>query len=343
MILSFVATSVSHPVGGAIAVYEFANGMCRRGHEVHLLHRPFPQPGWPIPALEDMTWCRFEEGIVHHRSDPFDVGDLPDADFVFSNEPGLAARQGLPLIFVQGTMMGRVAQEARMQQPCPKLCVAGWLVELGRSIGVPPDELVHLPPGIDPGKYRVKVPITSRPVQVAMLHHTHPLKGTFAGLKALETARVAVPDLEAVLFGTYEPTVPMPDWVTFLYSPPQDVIVDVVYNNSRVYLSPSLEEGFGLTALEAMASGCALVTTANGGSADYAVHGETALVCEPSDIDTMSRHIVSLLSDDELRGRVATSGRQLAERSTWDASAARLEAVLEQYGADPVRFGRPAF
>lgn len=339
MILSFVAKSVNRPIGGAIAIYEFANGMRRRGHKVHLLHRPFP--GWPVPAPADMSWCRFQDGIEHHLSDPFTVDDLPDADFVFDYDPTFPERVGLPLNFVQGTMTGQAAQELRMRNPCPKLCVARWLVELGASSGVPIEQLVHLPCGINPQKYRVRRPISSRSAQVAMLYHPHPLKGARTGLAALELVRDVIPELRAVLFGTSMPVEALPPWVDFMLSPPQDVIVDRIYNETSVFVSASNKEGFGLPALEAMASGCALVTTDNGGSAEYAVHDETALVCRPKDAATMAAHIVALLVDDERRERIVTNGLRLASTLTWDASAARLESALEAYGADPVRFGRP--
>jgi glycosyltransferase involved in cell wall biosynthesis len=59
-----------------------------------------------------------------------------------------------------------------------------------------------------------------------------------------------------------------------------------------------LGEGFGKTQVEVMAYGCALVTTANGGSGDFAFHGETALVSDPRDVDTIARHIATLLREN---------------------------------------------
>src|SRR6185295_14141998 len=101
------------------------------------------------------------------------------------------------------------------------------------------------------------------------------------------------------------------------------------YNRSRIFLCSSRVEGFGLPSIEAMACGAALVTTSNGGSDDYAIHGETALVCEPDDITGMADHIARLLRDDELRIRLARQGAEYVRRTfDWDVSAEKLETFL---------------
>ena len=88
-----------------------------------------------------------------------------------------------------------------------------------------------------------------------------------------------------------------------------------------------------------MACGAALVTTSNGGIDDYAIDGETALVCEPDDVTAMADSIERLLRDDELRIRLATQGREyVREHFDWDASAEQLEAFLTGYAAEPERY-----
>jgi glycosyltransferase involved in cell wall biosynthesis len=85
-----------------------------------------------------------------------------------------------------------------------------------------------------------------------------------------------------------------------------------------------------------MACGAALVTTSNGGSDDYAIDGETALVSEPDDTTALADNIERLLTDDELRIRLAKQGMQyVRETFDWDRSAGRLETFLNQYAANP--------
>ena len=91
-----------------------------------------------------------------------------------------------------------------------------------------------------------------------------------------------------------------------------------------------------------MACGCALVTTDNGGSRDYAVDGETALVVPPGDAAGLAAAAERLLRDDAARARLAGAGAELVRRRfDWDNTAALLEPHLEAYVADPGRYQQP--
>jgi glycosyltransferase involved in cell wall biosynthesis len=127
--------------------------------------------------------------------------------------------------------------------------------------------------------------------------------------------------------------------MTVVANPPQEFIVNEIYNRSRIFLCSSRVEGFGLPSVEAMACGATLVTTSNGGSDDFAIHEETALVCEPDDITAMADNVERLLRDDELRIRLAKQGMEyVREKFDWDVSAEKLETFLNEYAADRGRY-----
>jgi glycosyltransferase involved in cell wall biosynthesis len=92
-----------------------------------------------------------------------------------------------------------------------------------------------------------------------------------------------------------------------------------------------------------MACGCALVTTDNGGSRDYAVDTETALVVPTGDPSGLADSAERLLRDATGRTRLAAAGAELVRsRFDWDRTAELLELRLEAYASDPVRYQRPA-
>jgi glycosyltransferase involved in cell wall biosynthesis len=131
------------------------------------------------------------------------------------------------------------------------------------------------------------------------------------------------------------------DWVRFWQAPDHPTLANRIYNESRVFMQPSHHEGFGYTAVEAMACGCTLATTDNGGSRDYAVDGETALVVAPGDPAALAAAAERLLRDDAERARLASAGAQLVRRRfDWDNTAAALERHLDAYVADPCRYQR---
>jgi len=338
VIVSFVCPSPPGPLGGVTALYEFANGLSRRGHEVHIAHGAFW--GRRIASLDELSWFRFEPDVQHHLDPDAEVVPLPEADIIFGT--GAGPEYGLPVLVIQGfEMLFEEIERASFRTPCLKVCVAGWLVGAGMRYGAPEEQLVHVPMGLDHDLFRVVEPIETRPLQVGLLFNAHPAKGFAVGLRALELVHARMPEMRAIIFGTQRPLQPLPEWVTFLEDPLPDTVVRDVYNRCAVFVQSSFNEGFGFTAVEAMACGCALVSTDNGGSSDYAIPEQTALVAPIGDSEKLAQHVEALLRDDERRVGLARAGRELVQAFQWDRAAMMLEGYLEQYLADPARYLAP--
>ena len=104
-----------------------------------------------------------------------------------------------------------------------------------------------------------------------------------------------------------------------------------LYQGARAVVMPSLWEGFGLPLLEAMASQVPVVAS------DIAVHhevaGDAALFAEPSDAEALADAIETAVSDDAVRQRLVTSGRERVSRFSWNASAQKVVALYQELGA----------
>jgi len=92
-------------------------------------------------------------------------------------------------------------------------------------------------------------------------------------------------------------------------------------------LLPSENESFGLAALEAMASGAAVVTTNAGGMPEVVEDGVSGRLLDVGDVSGMSEAGVQLLQDKELHARISNAGRRVAQ------SIYSTEVVVPQYEA----------
>ncbi len=92
------------------------------------------------------------------------------------------------------------------------------------------------------------------------------------------------------------------------------------YARAGIFAFPSLDEGFGIPVLEAMAAGAPVVASA--GSAIPEVAGEAALLVEPRDAAALAAALERLIADEELRRELADRGRRRAAEFTWERAAA---------------------
>ena len=95
-----------------------------------------------------------------------------------------------------------------------------------------------------------------------------------------------------------------------------------LYRDAAVLVLPSFHEGFGLTALEAMAAGVPVVAS-NRGSLPELI-GDAGLLVDPADAGAMSRALIDALGNAATRERLIAAGRARAALYSWATSADRL-------------------
>jgi glycosyltransferase involved in cell wall biosynthesis len=98
-----------------------------------------------------------------------------------------------------------------------------------------------------------------------------------------------------------------------------------------VYAQSSLEEGFGLSVLDAMAAGLPVVATNVGGIAEVVIEGETGFLVPPANPELMAERLRELLANDQMRLRMGTAGRMRAVRAFSPArEAAAVQSAYER-------------
>ncbi len=116
--------------------------------------------------------------------------------------------------------------------------------------------------------------------------------------------------------------------------------IDVAYLYSRAYALaiPSLMEGFGLPAVEAMACGIPVVASTYGALPE--VVGEAGVLVDPTDVGAIAEAIRDLNDDPARRDRLAALALDRAALFTWEAVARSLLAVFDDLDPARVREGR---
>ncbi|MBK8998053.1 MAG: glycosyltransferase family 4 protein [Myxococcales bacterium] len=103
-----------------------------------------------------------------------------------------------------------------------------------------------------------------------------------------------------------------------------------LYARASVFLSTSVYEPFGLTTLEAMASGCPVVVSALGGAGDFVRDGVDGFVRYPQHLAAFSDAVSSVISEPVVRRRLADSARARAEQLAWPKVAEAIVAVYSE-------------
>jgi glycosyltransferase involved in cell wall biosynthesis len=97
-----------------------------------------------------------------------------------------------------------------------------------------------------------------------------------------------------------------------------------------VFLAPAIKESFGIAPLEARAVGLPVVASLHAGVSDFVVPGVHGFLAE--DDAAMAAHVVRLLTDDDLRTRIARHNRTTASEHDWDAALAGAARLYDLAG-----------
>lgn len=119
----------------------------------------------------------------------------------------------------------------------------------------------------------------------------------------------------------------LPDDVLQIPSP-TDAALKALYQHAAALVTPSLYEGFGLPALEAMRLGCPVV--AADAAALPEVCADAALYVDPTSVESIARGMARITSDPGLRQALINAGHARSMQFTWAASARSLQVALAE-------------
>ncbi len=354
--ISFRLPVAGEKRGGCERVaHDLAHGLARRGHQVTVWTSD-PKPPGAAYAVSRCPGTRLLRHWLGFRLVSGYLGNflvlLPhyrDADVIIAHGDSLLLpARALPVLRI---MHGSALDEARTATSLPRkiLQFGVYLQELltvrtqtaiaiSRATQLRYPSIRHvIPNGVDTARF---FPSSTKSADPTIL-----FVGTLGGRKRgllllqwfVEIIRPALPN--ARLWMVTEQAGPRAEAVRYLTGVPEAALADL-YRSAWVFASPSLYEGFGLPYLEAMASGTAVLATANPGSREVSANGRYAwLAARDSDF---APALLILLNDPAARRAWAARGLERSRELSMDRTLDRYEALLKALASAQVAQPVPA-
>jgi glycosyltransferase involved in cell wall biosynthesis len=211
--------------------------------------------------------------------------------------------------------------------------------ELIDQLGLRPDRVAVVPPGIDP-RFSPGPGRSPHPLVVAV-GRLMPVKRFDVLIAELAAVRERVPGLELVIVGEgaererLEDQIGALDAAEWIRLPGRLADDDLValYRQAWVLASASVAEGWGMTITEAASCATAAVVTDIAGHRDAVIDGVTGVLAAPG---RLGDELAGLLNDHARRRRLAAAARDRSMAFTWEATAAGTIAVLAAARRRPV-------
>lgn len=198
--------------------------------------------------------------------------------------------------------------------------VSAWLAELLiADFGVPAERIVIIPNGIILGHGEIsrlgELPFSAEVPLVGTVARLAPQKGVEHFLLAAKELAGTFPELRFLVVGDG----PLRSELERLCS--ELGIADKVYfagfrqdvpailQRLHLFVQPSVNEGQGITVLEAMAAGCPVVASAAGGLKELIKDGETGLLAQPGSPQALAQAVTLLLQNKQLRQQMTVKAK----------------------------------
>ncbi|GAA3237935.1 glycosyltransferase family 4 protein [Dactylosporangium siamense] len=325
--------------GGARVLFEHANRLLDRGHDVTVLSH-FPPP----------VWFDLRAGF---RQVPFGIElaeAVPACDVIVAGywDQVLAARTvGVaPVVhFEQGDfhLFEDIDEETRavvarnVEAADATIIVTGTVAEVLRTrYGVPATVVSNAvdPTVFHPATGAVFHPATgAQPGQRPYLLFVGWDGTVFKGMAEMRRVWQALADQGPAADLVWVTPRPPKEPLGRVVVAPDQATLGALFRGAAAYVCCSHYETFSLPVLEAMASGTPVVTTRNTGVLEYARDGVNALLAEIRDVDGLVAQVRRVLDEPDLAARLREGGLKTAAGYSWDTIITKVEDTYRDVAA----------
>ncbi len=344
--------------GGTRVIFEVANRLAGRGHEVTITSLGQPKHQWfPLnnvktiyPELSNgrllirsMGELFFKKTHFSYEIDPvrFLCQSTPDVDinvatFCLTAFPVYRSGKGVPFYYIQhyeplffreDPYSYKMVEETYML-PIEWIVNSTWVKNVLKEKFGRDGTLII--PGVDSNIFYPRDFQKNDDVKVILsLGKNSWIKGLNNLFAALNLVHKKIPNIKLVMYGS-EPFLKQSAPVPCVYvNKPSDAELAKLYSMADVVITPSVYESSPLPLLEAMACGAPVVTTRYG-TEDYAFHEKNCLVVPPRDSKSLADATLRLLSDGTLQDSFKKEGLKIAKQFTWEKTADNVEKLFDR-------------
>ncbi|MCG8353284.1 MAG: glycosyltransferase family 4 protein [Chloroflexales bacterium] len=213
---------------------------------------------------------------------------------------------------------------------------------INQHYGVPIRRIRIVPEGIDLAGWQgalVRSTYERESLTILCVARQYPRKRIADLLLAFQQVHRQIPSARLVIVGdgpehsalrTLTQRLRLTSAVYFTGALPDDNAVIDWYRRSTVFCLPSIQEGFGIVFLEAMASGLPIVSTTAAAIPEVVPQRQAGILVPPANPDTLAEALLELLAQPDLCAAYGAFGQDYVRRFDWDRVAGRfLEATVD--------------
>lgn len=313
--------------GGMRVQMAQADALIARGHRVRLVTKGLPLTWRPSRA----EWVYVEDLSAYDASeDDFVVGTfwvtVPHA-YRIAGDRAVHLCQGYEGGFdAYQPVRGDI--EAVYQLPIPKLVVARSLLPIVKQFT---NDVTYIGQIVDEDFFRSRTPVENEPMRVLLSGASQvDIKGTAEGYGAVAHARWFHQKLDLIRVSPWAPSreEPLDDVQEFHVALDTREMTRLMHSCDILLAPNHAEEGFGLPAAEAMASGVPTVLTSIPSYLSFDETHDYALFAPPENAVELGERLMEVIGDFELRERIRARGRHVAEQWRVEHVAERLETFF---------------
>lgn len=349
--VSFVINEpIQDASGGYKMVYMYANSLVQNGHEVTIYYwcrKDHLFTNYQVPfrikfaiagllALKGPKWFRVDERVRGIAIKEVCDSSIKNADIVIATAINtalpvyhLGTSKGKKAYFIQDFENWEYTDEEVYQTYALgmyNIVVAKWLKEIVDKHS--PEKSIVVSNGIDSDIFFNRH-LPRKTHSLVMQYRDTAYKGPECALKTIELLRNKYPDFTCSIISTNNRPKGLLSCCDFYQSITPEKVAEL-NNQAEVFICTSVEEGYGLPGLEAMACGCAVCSTSYKGVFEYARDGENALLSPINDAVALAQNVSELFEDDAMRMRIAEQAVATGESMSHEKMASLFEKVLEE-------------